>query len=267
MNHGDIALSTVQVACAAGLMLVNIGISWALRLGLEKTFFWASVRMVGQLTLLGLILSWIFARQSLLEVLLLMFIMTFAAGSTAVSRVKHPYRGLHGDGLMAIAVSTWLMTAFMIGVVKRPEPWYLPQLLIPSLGMILGNGISGIALALDRFLEQVQQQRESIEGRLLLGATRWEAVQDLFRDCLRTGLMPTTNAMMAAGLVSLPGMMTGQLLGGGSPQQAVNYQIAILFLILTSTMLGTSTALWLAFRRVFTPEHRLNPNLWKPKKS
>lgn len=266
MNAGDISLSTGQVLIASGAMVINVALSLGLRLGLARTLLIASVRMVLQLSLLGMILTWIFARQSLPEVLLLMTIMTLAAGSTAVSRVKHAYRGMYRDGLLAIAVSAWLMTAFMVGLVKRPEPWYLPQLMIPLLGMILGNGISGIALALDRFLDQVQQQRDRIEGLLLLGATRWEATQDIFRDCLRTGLMPTTNAMMAAGLVSLPGMMTGQLLGGGSPQQAVNYQIAILFLILTSTALGTSAALWFAFQRVLTPEHRLNPTIWKQKK-
>ncbi|MBF2052275.1 MAG: iron export ABC transporter permease subunit FetB [Candidatus Sericytochromatia bacterium] len=245
-------------------MSISLGLSLALSLGLTRSLLLASLRMVLQLSLLGLILNGIFTRQSPWEVLGLALLMTLAAGWTAVSRVKHPYRGLYRDGLLAIALSSWLMTATMLTVVQQPQPWFLPQLLIPTLGMILGNGLSGMALALDRFLEQLQLQREQIEGALLLGATRWEATRALFRDCLRTGLMPTTNAMLAAGLVSLPGMMTGQILGGADPQQAARYQMVIFFLILSSTALGTGGLLWLAWRQLLPPERLALERLHQP---
>ena len=124
--------------------------------------------------------------------------------------------------------------------------------------MVLGNGISGIALALDRLLSDMSLQQADIEARLALGATRWEAVQEIFRGALKTGMTPILNSMIAAGLVSLPGMMTGQILGGAPPQQAVNYQIVILLMISTSTAFGAFLVLYLSYLNLTASDHTLH---------
>jgi putative ABC transport system permease protein len=123
--------------------------------------------------------------------------------------------------------------------------------------MMLGNTMNGIALGLDRLTQTTWQQRAIIEQRLMLGASRTEAILEIRREAMRSGMMPMINAMAAAGLVSLPGMMTGQILAGIPPIEAVKYQILIMFLITAGTGFGVSTALWLASRKLFDERHRL----------
>src|SRR3569623_2692060 len=113
----------------------------------------------------------------------------------------------------------------------RVEPWYSPQYAIPLLGMILGNTLNGISLGLDRLGGELSGRRAPVEALLALGATRWEAARGPIRQAVRTGLIPTINAMMVVGIVSLPGMMTGQILAGADPVEAVKYQIVMMFLI------------------------------------
>lgn len=256
-------LTPLQVALAALLLGVQVLLSLALKLKLARSYLWAGLRMSLQLSLIGLILTWVFAQQSWIWVLVLLGIMTLLAGQASNSRVKERYRGMYLDSTLSIFLSAWLTTAYFLAVVSRPEPWFLPQYVIPLLGMILGNGISGVALGLDRFLTNARNQRLQIESFLALGANRWEAGREASRDAIRTGLIPIMNSMMASGLVSLPGMMTGQILGGVPPSQAVRYQIVIMFMIASSTTLGTVGTVLLAQRRLLNAEHRLRLDLLK----
>ena len=97
---------------------------------------------------------------------------------------------------------------------------------------------------------------EPIEALLALGATRWEAARQPVQQAVRTGLIPIINAMMVVGIVSLPGMMTGQLLAGVSPIEAVKYQIVIMFLRASGTALGTVAVVLLSYRRLFNDDHQ-----------
>ena len=123
--------------------------------------------------------------------------------------------------------------------------------------MVLGNTLNGISLALDRFLDDLQKQRDLVETRLCLGTSAWEASHDLLRNALRTGLIPSINSMAVIGVVSLPGMMTGQILAGVSPGEAVRYQMVIVFMITAAATLGTVIVLLLTFRMLFSPRHQL----------
>lgn len=257
-------LSPWQMALAALLLGLQVGLSLLLRLGLVRTVLLSALRMTLQLSLLGLLLNWVFALRSLPLVFGILALMTLAAGQAAIGRIKHPYRGIYRDSLLAIFLSSWLTTAYFITVVSRPSPWYLPEYVVPLLGMVLGNGLSGMALGLDRFLEEAENRRDEVETWLALGATRWEAASDLVRSSVRTGLMPITQSMMVSGLVSLPGMMTGQILGGVEPRQAVAYQIVIMFMISTSTALGTVGMVLMAWLRLFSSQHCLQDILQKP---
>jgi putative ABC transport system permease protein len=122
--------------------------------------------------------------------------------------------------------------------------------------MILGNTLNGISLGLDRLGGELAAQRLHVESLLALGATRWEAARQPVQKAVRTGMIPIINAMMVVGIVSLPGMMTGQLLAGISPIQAVRYQIVILFLIASGTALGTVSVVLLSYRRLFNEQHQ-----------
>jgi putative ABC transport system permease protein len=142
-------------------------------------------------------------------------------------------------------------------VVIGVQPWYQPQYLIPLLGMLLGNTMSGVAIALDNLTRGAWDARGRIEARLLAGGTWDEAIADIRRDSLRAGLIPMVNAMATAGLVSLPGMMTGQILAGSPPMEAAKYQLLMMLLITAATGLGSLVAVSIGSRRLFDERERL----------
>ncbi len=261
MGDGYLSLSVGQVALAAALILLNGFLSVLLRLRLERQIALAAARTVVQLTLLGFVLDRVFAIRHPAIVLLLAAAMTVIAGVTASRRVKRSYQGIWLTGVVSVGVSSWLVAAVAVGAVVHVRPWYDPQYAIPLLGMILGNTLNGISLGLDRLTDQLVGRRDQVEGLLALGATRWEAAHETVSDALRTGMIPILNAMMVVGVVSLPGMMTGQLLAGVAPMEAVKYQIVIMFLIAAATALGTICAVLLGYRRLFTAAHQVQWDL------
>lgn len=257
MDSTYIELSIAQVALAATLVVINGAISIALRLQLERALFWASVRTVVQLLLIGLVLRQVFAWSTWYIVFGLLAIMTTIAGVAAVRRARHVYRGIYLDSIVSIWASSWFVTAFGVGVVlQRVERWYEPQYTVPLLGMILGNSLNGVSLGLDRLGDELAGRRERVDAWLALGATRWEAARGAIQQALRTGMTPMINSMSVVGIVSLPGMMTGQLLSGVDPWQAVRYQIVIMFMIAAGTALGTVGVVLLSYRRLFNARHQ-----------
>jgi putative ABC transport system permease protein len=149
-------------------------------------------------------------------------------------------------------------------VIVRPDPWYTPQYLIPLLGMLLGNTMTGIAVSLENLTRQAWRERRAIEARLALGHTWSDAINDIRRDALRAGLIPIINAMAAAGIVSLPGMMTGQILAGSPPLEAAKYQLMILLLIAGGTGFGATSAVWIGSKRLFDERERLRLDRLSP---
>jgi putative ABC transport system permease protein len=238
-------------------MLISAAISLSLKLGLEYRLLKASVRTVVQLTLVGFVLKWIFLpRQPWYYVLGMLLVMTTIAGGAAVSRCERRYRGVWIDSVISMWASSWLMGAVAVMAIIQVHPWYQPQYCIPLMGMILGNTLNGITLGWDRFGDELAHRRDQIETLLALGGTRWEAALGAIQTAVRTGMIPTLNTMMVVGLVSLPGMMTGQILAGMKPESAVLYQIVIMFLIAVGTTLGTVMVVLLSYRRLFTPWHQ-----------
>lgn len=256
MSADYLQLSYPQVAAAALLILVNGAISLALKLGLERRLVVAAVRTVVQLLLVGLVLQWVFALSRWYLVVALMGVMALVAGVAAVRRTDRRYPGIWLNAILSVWVSSWLITAAALFGIVDVEPWFSPQYAIPLLGMILGNTLNGISLGLDRLGEELTGRRGEVEGLLALGATRWEAARGPVRHAVRTGMVPIVNTMMVVGVVSLPGMMTGQLLAGVDPVEAVKYQVVIMFLIASGTALGTVGVVLLSYRRLFNPRHQ-----------
>lgn len=258
-----VPLEVWQLAIAASLIVASGAISLLLQLGLERRLAVAAVRTLVQLLLIGWVLKWIFDADRWYIVVVWMILMTLIAGGAAVRRTGRRYRGIWLDSVVSIWASSWLIAAVaLFAVVQVPQrglSWYQPQYAIPLLGMILGNTLNGISLGLDRLGEEFSAKRDQVETLLALGATRWEAAQGPIQQAVRTGMIPIINSMMVVGLVSLPGMMTGQLLAGAEPMQAVKYQIVIMFLIAAGTSLGTVGAVLLGYRRLFTPDHQFLP--------
>jgi putative ABC transport system permease protein len=261
-----IALSNWQLAVAVSLILISAAISAALQLGLGKRLLLAAVRTTVQLLLIGLVLEWLFVPgRAWYFVLAMMSAMTFIAGISAVRRNEHRYAGIWIDSVVSMWATSWLMTAVaLFGVVqiqdaKEHPSWYTPQYAIPLLGMILGNTLSAVALSLDRVAHELVSTRDQVETLLALGATRWEAGRRAVQQAVRVGMLPTISTMLVTGVVSLPGMMTGQIIAGQDPSQAARYQIMIMFLIAAGTALGTFSVVLLCYRRLFNSDHQFLP--------
>jgi putative ABC transport system permease protein len=251
-------LSTGDLVIAASLVLVNGLVSLGLGLGLGRRLAIASVRTVVQLLLIGLVLEWIFGTRRWEAILVLMLVMTLIAGVSAVQRTEHRYRHIWSVSLVAVMASSWFVTAVALTAIIEPPAWRErpAQYAVTLLGMILGNSLNGISLGLDRLTGELLTGRGEVEMRLCLGATRWEAAQPLVGRAVTTGMVPMINSMMVVGLVSLPGMMTGQILAGAAPLSAVRYQIVIIFLIAAGTALGTTLAVLGAYRCLFNHHHQ-----------
>lgn len=247
----QILLTYSDVALASSLIIIALIVSWRLRLKLTSILLMAAIRTVIQLSFIGLILAWVFAREQWYEVLLILTMMTLIAGGAAKNRVKRMYKGLFADTLIAVSTSAVLVTIIAISLILQVQPWYTPQFIIPILGLILGNSLTAISLTSNQLIEAFHEQQPRIEMMLSLSARPFEAVHEQIRAAITSGMTPTLNAMLVVGIVSLPGMMTGQILAGADPTQAVRYQIVTMFLICVSSTLGCTLSALLIYRRFF----------------
>jgi putative ABC transport system permease protein len=263
MTASYISISYTQLALAALFILINIGLSLALKLGLGQSLLIASIRMVVQLLLVGYLLQWVFTLRNPVLIILVALAMTIMAGISSVNRTRRRFASIYWNNFFSLLCGSFVVTGFTVSGIIQVHPWYDPQYLIPLLGMILGNALTGTSLALERFMEDLTNRREQIEALLTLGATRWEASHQPIREALRIGMIPTINSMMVMGLVSLPGMMTGQILAGASPVDAIRYQIVIIFAQASGTAIATIGVVMLAFLALFNQKHQLTDALSK----
>lgn len=254
-----IRLTSLDLTIAAVLILVLGIVTALLRLGIIWTLYIAAIRTTIQLLLIGLVLKALFENIHLGWMTLMATIMLLVAGREVMARQKRPFAGRWGYGLgtLSMFVSSFVLTLFALTVIIGTDPWYQPQYAIPLLGMMLGNTMNGVSLAMDRLTETTYQLRMVIEARLAMGQHWREAIGNIARDSTRVGMLPMINAMAAAGIISLPGMMTGQILAGSPPLEAVKYQILIMFMITAGSGFATVLATWLGARRLFDERHRL----------
>lgn len=254
-----IQLSYIDLVVASVLLLLAGGVSVALKLGLERPLGIAALRTAVQLTLIGLVLKILFSTVSPWWTALAAFVMIALAGREASARQTLRLRegwslGIATSALLAAGA---VVTTLALTTAVRPEPWYDPRFAIPLLGMVLGNTLNGVAVGMDRLSATLKRERDAVEARLALGHSRKDAVTPYVREALRAGLMHIINAMSAAGLISLPGMMTGQILAGIDPTEAVKYQILIMFLIAGSTSIGALIAVLAVSARLGDERDRL----------
>lgn len=253
----SLAIGNDGLLIAGGFVALAGFVSFVMRLGVETRLWVAAVRTVVQLGLLGLVLKWVFEKRDWYLIVAVIASMIVNAGIAAVRRTERRFSGIWSSGLVAVTLSSVLTATVVLVAVLRVDPWYEPRYAIPIFGMVLGNTLTGLSLCLDRVMADLEQERDQVEGWLALGATRWEACRPFVSDAVRTGMIPIVNSMSVVGIVSLPGMMTGQILAGASPAHAVRYQIVVMFMIAGATSLGALLAGFLAFRRLVTENHQL----------
>ena len=254
-----VSLDALDLAIAAQLVVLNAGLSLRLGLALERPLLVAATRTAVQLFLVGFVIKALFALESPLWTGLMALVMVLAAGYEVHARQTRRFTGIwaYGLGTLSVTAGAGLVTLLALTVVVQPEPWYQPRYAVPLLGMVLGNAMTAVSLALDSLATAATRERAAIEARLALGANRATAMRAVAHQALRTGLMPIINAMSAAGVIALPGMMTGQILAGADPVEAVKYQILIMFLIAGGTGIGVFLAVTIGTRRLSDPRHRL----------
>lgn len=254
-----ISLSASDLAIAASLVLLDAGMSVAFGLRLHRQLLVSAVRMVVQLLLIGLILRWLFASGSEAVTLAVIVLMIGAAAREVAVRPKQRLRKWGNFRIASVVVAGASMATVLLALMTaiRPHPWHDPRYAIPLMGIVLGSVLNSASIALDTFLGDVSGARNQIEARLALGATLRAALAPIMRNAVRKGLIPVINQMSAAGIITLPGIMTGQLLAGMDPLAAVKYQILLLFLLAGSSGLASGAAVWLASRAIGDDRDRL----------
>lgn len=254
-----ILLTPEDIALSAVLLVLDGGLSVALGFGLHRQLAIASIRMVVQLLLVGLVLRWVFAWANPAVTLIVIVLMVLAAAREVAARPES--RLARGGnvivGGIAVGAATALTAILALTTAIRPHPWFDPHYAIPLAGIILGNALNAASLSLDAMLGGVARERPVIEGRLCLGETFAVATAPLVRSAIRRGLLPTINTMSAAGIVTLPGIMTGQILAGMDPMEAVKYQILLMFLLAGGSGVASVAVALLVRGRLTDPRARL----------
>jgi putative ABC transport system permease protein len=254
-----ILLTPFDLAIASALIVLDGVLSLVLRLRLHAQLAWAAIRMVVQLVLIGYILRLVFAIASPLATLVVILVMVAIAGREVAARPEQRLGrfGNYAIGASAVAFATFLTAILALTTAIRPQPWYDARYAIPLAGIILGNVLNGGSLALDSLLGGVVRERAAIEAQLALGASFNQAMRGLIRASVRRALLPIINQMSAAGVVTLPGIMTGQILAGMDPLEAAKYQILLIFLLSGGSGLAAVAVVYLAAMRLTDDRQRL----------
>lgn len=214
--------------------------------GLVKPTIIAFVRMTLQLLALGLYLGFIFKKNIPALNLVWVVVMVTLTAYTIVDRSHLNLKRFFWPVLLALITTITIVDLVALGLVIGPESLLQAQYLIPISGMIMGNILSHTIMGISTFDTKLKSEKMAFQWRLACGATREEALAPIIREALIKAVNPMVASMSVMGLISLPGMMTGQILGGNSPDLAVKYQIVIMLAIFVSSNL----ALWLSLKMI-----------------
>ncbi len=242
-------ISIYRLLLAALLLIFPLLIFRTLKLKLSGQLFNSFARMIVQLAIIGLILQFIFNRENPWLTFLWMLVMLANAVLTLKGRLKFQKKILLPVLIFSLLTTTLIVMPWLIIVVLRPEPLFAPRFLIPIYGMILGNSMNNCSLALERFESGLSENWKAYYTRLSLGASQWEAILPAFRKAMQAALMPELLTIASMGLVTLPGMMTGQILGGASPLVAIKYQMMIMIGIASGVTITDYTAINIYLRK------------------
>lgn len=252
MTYLDIPPERLLIVLAV-LLVTALFVSRRAGLGLEKDLVIGAVRGALQLFAVGYVLVLVFANERPEWVLLLVGVMLGVAAWTSAQRVESgPRRSvLLPRTLLAVAAGSAVALLPVFTLVIVPDPWFDARHVIPISGMIVANAMNVVALVNERIFASARNDRAEIEQWLALGATPRQALARQTREALRGSLIPTINGLLTVGLVSLPGMMTGQIVSGTAPDHAVRYQVVIMYQLVIVAAVSGGTAAALARRMLF----------------
>ena len=238
MSGGVVDIGYVELFSASALMLVAGLVSWKLELGQTRRIVVSSVRCFMQLLAAGFLLTYLFEFQTWWLVALVLAAMVIAATQIAVSRVKSRIPGLVPSVFVSLFVSS-LVVGFIV---------------VPIVGMIMGNAMAAVAVAIDRLFSDLDARASEMFSLTALGATPREAAAPSLKAAIGAGMTPVLANMSAAGIVTFPGMMTGQLLAGADPLSAAKYQIVVMLMLSAANTVAIVTACFMTYRKRFAPD-------------
>lgn len=258
MNNSVLDLSIQNLMLAYIFILFLILIFQWRGIKRQKQIVIASLRMTLQLAVMGYILMYVFDHPSWWLRILVVACMMAVAVFNAIKRVKGIIsKELKGILCISMVAGFALTALIFVGAVLCTDPWFDPQYFIPISSMFIGNCMTGMALAANSMISSFRDKRGLIENALMLGASCRRAAHEIVNDAFDSAILPTMNSMMTMGLVTLPGMMTGQLMSGVFPLTAIKYQIAIILGILGCTSFSVVLFVLLGYRTFFTETEAL----------
>ncbi|MFK9093088.1 ABC transporter permease [Bacillus salipaludis] len=233
-------MSYLSLSIALIFVLIPLLLSKTLKLGLEKDTIIATIRSIIQLLAVGYILHFVFETESYMFMLLMVTVMIGAATQNARKKGS-VIKGITWKVAVTLLFIEVLTQGILLGFNITPPT---AQYIIPISGMVIGNSMVLAILFLNRFSAEVESRQEETELILSLGGTPKQAIRTQLITSIKASMIPTIESQKTIGLVQLPGMMSGQIIGGADPIQAVQFQLLILFLLLTtaavtSIMLGS----------------------------
>ncbi len=246
-----INISTPQLLLALLFILVAQASSFIFHLGLNRDITIGTLRTFSQLFLMGYVLTFILKTSSPWLTLGVFMVMVVSAMFIIKGRVKEKQIAYIIPTFLTMFISYLATALFVSGLVIGITPWWEPRYFIPAGGMVIGNSMSALAISLERLFRDMRQQKEVIEMKLSLGANYREASNDIFRNAVTAGMIPSINAMMGVGLVFIPGMMSGQILAGTDPLIAIRYQIVVMLMLVGSTAVSSVVVMLIVRRRCF----------------
>lgn len=259
--QGAIEIGWIDLAISLLMMGGVIILDRIMRTMLGKDLTIGTARVFIQLYIVGFILKWIFKVNSPWVVLTALAFMSIMAGYNAMKRAGEvsARNTLIATGI--IVFGTIVSAGFACELVIKVNPWFDPQYVIPIGGMAMNGAMNGVSLGIANLRSSVRDNAERIECALSLGAKGTQAIHPLITEAGRRSLIPTVNSLMTAGIVQIPGMMTGQIIAGQAPTSAVKYQIIIYYMIAVATTVSVVFAMKVTARRYFTAAHQLK-RIW-----
>ncbi|MCK9328779.1 MAG: iron export ABC transporter permease subunit FetB [Candidatus Cloacimonetes bacterium] len=231
-------ISNIALFASIAFMLAVALIGFLAKLGITKSIFIGTVRAFVQLIIMGYVLTFIFDIQKWYFTILIVFIMFIFAAFDSFKRIKFKPKGIFKHSLLSMIIGSVFPLAFLFYILLGVKPWYNPQYIVPISAMIISNTMSGISICLNHFGNDLKLRKTEIEAKLSLGATCNMSTENIQKNSIKAGLIPTINALMVLGIVKLPGMMTGQIIGGVNPIDSVKYQLIIMYIISASTAIS-----------------------------
>lgn len=252
MNETNV-INTSSLIISSSLVLISILFSYSQKLKLEKDTIIGVVRAIVQLTIVGYLLNYIFGLKNPIFTTLLLLFMIFNAALNASKRGKEIKNGLLISFISIGGGATITLSILLLSGAIQYEAYQI----VPISGMIIGNSMVALGLCYRQLTSDFKNKRQEVETKLSLGADILPSSIEIIRNSIKTGMVPTIDSTKTLGIVSLPGMMTGLILAGTPPVEAIKYQIMVTFMLLSTTSIASFIACYLSYKHFFNERKQL----------